>query len=335
MNHNTDMSPIPRIPPVTGFKDRRTGLMVFGILVIIMGCMLALMVPLMLFGQLMAGRVPGVEPMPMRLLLPGIFMYLGMAVTFIWLGIGSVMCRRWARALLLIIAWLWLIGGSVGIATMAFILPQIFAGTIPGAPPGTPALPNAVRIMITLFTLAFCSVVYVIIPGALLLFYRSPHVKATCETRDPVRRWTDACPLPVLAISLMLGMGAAMMPLLIGIYHSVVPCFGVYLSGAPAAAILLVTMVVYAWGARANYKLNVAGWWIAVLGFGLWMLSAVVTFARVGILPMYAIMEFPKAQLDMLRQMDFLNSPSLWMLMMVFWLPFLGFVVYTKKYFRK
>jgi len=329
------MNDLAAAMPPAGFKDRRTGLMVFGILVIVLGCLLALMTPLMLLGQLMAGRVPGVEPTPLRFLLPAVFMYLVLAVTFIWLGIGSAMCRRWARALLLILSWLWLVGGIAGVVAVAIILPQVFAGTMPGTPPGTPPMPAAVRVVITLFTLAFCTVIYVIIPGALVFFYRSPHVKATCEARDPVPRWTDACPLPVLAVSLMLGLGAAMMPLLIGAYHSVVPCFGRYLSSAPAAAILLVTMVAYAWGARACYKLNIAGWWIAIIGYGLWMLSAVVTFARGGLLPMYELMDFPKAQLDTLRQMGFLNSPWLWVLMLACWLPFLGFVVYTKKFFKK
>jgi hypothetical protein len=320
--------------PPSGFKDRSTGLMVFGILVIIVGCLLGLMVPFMLLGQLMAGRVPGVEPTPLRLILPAIGMYLGMAVAFIWLGIGSLRCRRWARALLLITSWIWLIGGLAGVVAVACILPQVFSGTMPGTPPGTPPMPAAFRIVFTVVMVGICSVIYVIIPGALVFFYGSRHVKATCEARDPVPRWTDACPLPVLAISLMLGMGAAMMPLMVWTYR-VVPCFGTYLSGAPAVALLLVTAVIYAYGARAAYKLNIAGWWIALVGFALWILSATVTFARIGLLPMYELMDFPKAQLDMMRQMGFLNSPWLAALMVLWWLPFLGFVVYTKKFFKK
>ena len=97
-------------------------------------------------------------------------------------------------------------------------------------------MPDAMRVVMTVVALAFGGVIYVIIPGALVLFYRSPHVKATCEARDPVVRWTDACPLPVLAVSLMLGLGAAWMPVMIVASRSVVPCFGCYLSGAPAAA---------------------------------------------------------------------------------------------------
>ncbi|MCX7009318.1 MAG: hypothetical protein NTY53_19070, partial [Kiritimatiellaeota bacterium] len=297
------------VPPDAGFKDRRTGLMVFGILIIIIGCFLALMVPLMLFGQLMAKHVQGVESTPPGMMVGAILMYVGMAAALIWLGVGSIQCRRWARALLLIGAWVGLIGVIIGIVMMAFILPQIFSGTMPGAPSGTPPMPAAFRVVFTVIMLAFCTLFYVIIPGALVLFYRSPHVKATCEARDPVPRWTDACPLPVLAVSLMLGCTAAMMPLVILCYHSVVPCFGTYLSGAPAAAILLGMAAAYAFAARANYRLNIIGWWIAILGFGLGMLSAVVTFARVGLLPMYELMEFPKAQLDMMRQMGFLQSP--------------------------
>ena len=94
------MTDIAVAVPPAGFKDRRTGLMVFGILVIVLGCFVALMVPFMLLGQLMAGRVPGGEAMPLRFLMPVLVMYLGLAVAFIWLGIGSVQCRRWARAIL-------------------------------------------------------------------------------------------------------------------------------------------------------------------------------------------------------------------------------------------
>jgi len=324
------MPDIAVVPPLSEFEDRRTGLMVFGIIVIVLGCLIALMLPLMLVGQLMAGHVPGAAPLPLRLMLPAVFMYLGLAVLFIWLGIGSVLCRRWARALLLVFAWLWLLGGLAGVGMAAFVLPQIFDQPQPGLPP----LPPAARILITVFTLATCLVIYVIIPAVLVCFYRSRHVQATCAARDPVPRWTDACPLPVLAISLMLGGGAACMPLLMGVYHSIVPFFGCYLSGGPGTAVLLVTTAAYAWAARATYRLNVAGWWVAFLGFGLWMLSSGLTFARAGLLPMYELMEFPPAMLDRMRQMGFLQSPAMVVLPLVCWLPFLGYLIYLKKFFK-
>ncbi len=326
------MNEAAAVPPVAAFKDRRIGLMVFGILLILLGALVAFAIPFMLLGQLMASRMPDAPVTPMQFIWPAILMYLGVATVFIWLGIGSIKCRRWARALLLVIGWMWLIMGIVGVISVGVIMPQVFSHM--PAPAGAPPLPPAAITVITLIMLAFCSVIYILIPGALVFFYRSPHVKATCELRDPVSRWTDACPLPVLAISLLLGCGAAFMPLMILFYHSIVPCFGAYISGLPGAVVVLVTTLVYAWAARATYKLQMAGWWVALLGFALWVLSAAITMARIGLLPMYEHMGFPKEQLDLLKQMEFLNSPLLWILMVAAWVPFLGYIIYTKKYFR-
>ena len=326
------MNDVANVLPVAEFKDRRTGLMVFGILLIILGCLAALLVPFMLLGQWMAAHVPNAPPAtPLRFLLPGMLIYLGLAVAFIWLGIGSILCRRWARALVLIMAWIWLISGLVGTVIMVFVMPQILAHP----PGGAPALPAAMVIVMTLVMLAFASVIYVLVPAVLVFFYRSPHVKATCAARDPAPRWTDACPLPVLAISLMLGCYAAFMSLMILAYHSIMPCFGHYLTGLPGAVALLVTAAAYVWAARATYKLNIVGWWVAFLGFGLWMLSAVVTFARVGLLPMYELMGFPQAQLAVLKHIGFLQGPLLAVAIAACWLPFLGYVIYTRKYFKR
>ena len=53
----------PAIPPIEAAplppcKDRSTGLMVFGILSLLLGCLVGLFVPLMLFGQMMAAKAP-------------------------------------------------------------------------------------------------------------------------------------------------------------------------------------------------------------------------------------------------------------------------------------
>lgn len=325
MEQNATVSPMP------GYKDRRTGLMVFGILVIVLGCMVALLIPFMVVGQVMARHVKGMAMTPLRMLAPAMVMYGGLALAFVWLGIGSVLCRRWARALLLVLSWVWLIAGVVGISAMAFILPQVFAHQ----PANVPPLPPVVRNCILLFTLAFSAVIYVVIPAVLVVFYQSRHVKATCAARDPVRRWTDACPLPVLAVSLLLAFAAAWMPPMIVCFHSVVPFFGGFLSGASGTLVLLVTMAAYLFAARAIYKLNVMGWWVALLGLGLWMISALITFAHADLIQMYALMDFPPAQIDMLRQIGFFQGHWLPVFMVICWLPWIGFLVYTRKYFSK
>src|SRR5271156_3567557 len=105
------------VPPLE-FHDRKTGLIIFGVLLILLGCGAGMLVPLMLLGAMLPVHAAGVEPTPIRLLLPGVFVYLLLAVAFIWLGIGSLLCRRWARALALIIAWTWLLSGLMVLPCM-------------------------------------------------------------------------------------------------------------------------------------------------------------------------------------------------------------------------
>ena len=110
------------------FKDRTTGLIVFGILEIIFGAFCALMVPLMIFGMFVsAGLHKGsTPPVGASMMIPGILFYVLIAVWSIWMGIGSIKARRWARALLLVTSWLWLISGMVGLVFMLVLLPNMY-----------------------------------------------------------------------------------------------------------------------------------------------------------------------------------------------------------------
>ena len=79
--------------------NRHTGLMIFGVLTIGLGCMAALGTFFIVIGQLLAASIPnGPPPMPFSAILPGICVYVILAVALIWLGIGSIRARRWARA---------------------------------------------------------------------------------------------------------------------------------------------------------------------------------------------------------------------------------------------
>jgi len=97
------------VPATTEFKDRRAGLIGFGILIIIIGCVCAL------FRAVDDPRPSDVRQGDRRGFRSShdvfrrVMTYSALAVVFIWLGIGSTMARRWARALLLILAWAWLV----------------------------------------------------------------------------------------------------------------------------------------------------------------------------------------------------------------------------------
>ena len=315
--------------PGPDFKDRRAGLIVFGILAIFIGCICALFVPLMFLGQALSARTTG-EPQDYRMVLPGAMSYAVMGVGFVWLGIGSIMARRWARALLLVLAWMWLLLGIFTIGIVAAFLPGMIAASAPDAQ----SMPAAVAMVITLFVLAFTAVVLVIVPGAFILFYRSRHVKATCEARDPMPRWTDACPLPVLALSLALAFTPlSLVTMLVG-FNSVVPFFGHLLTGAPATALLVLLTAVWTYGAWATYKLKPLGWWVVTAAVVVFSASAVLTFARVDLIDVYQAMGYPTRDVRLMRGVALVHGQTFTVMVAVILAPFIGYLFWMKRYFR-
>src|SRR5258708_33744181 len=99
-------------------------------------------------------------------------------------------------------------------------------------------------------------VIYVVIPGAMVLFSRSTHVKLPCEARDPVPRWTDRCPLPVLAVVLIQAFGAVGMLLMLPVYGRAFPLFGLIITGLPAVAMSLAFAAFSLYAARGFYLLQ-------------------------------------------------------------------------------
>ena len=223
--------PIPAIAPVTAFKNRSTGLIIFGILTILLGCVAGLFVLLMLV-QATVVKNPNAAPLSTTLMV--IFIYGALAVGLIWLGIGSIMARRWARALLLIFSWVWLIIGIIVEISMVVIMPKVFAN-LPANANGQPALPPGTITGVIVVMTLICGFFFILLPAIWIFFYRSPHVKATCETRDPVTCWTDACPLPVLALCLWLLFAVPMLLIMPIVGHGVIPFFGMLLSGVPGS----------------------------------------------------------------------------------------------------
>lgn len=330
--------PNPETAPVgatalSSYKDRSTGLTVFGVLTILFGCLAGLIVLLMLVGQAVAARNTNVPPTPLSTTLPVILIYGVLAVALVWLGIGSIMARRWARALLLIFSWGWLIVGIFAVTFMAFMMPKILAGASDGqdtnhAAPAA-AIAGAMAVIFVIFGIFF-----VIVPVIWMLFYQSRHVKATCETRDSVTRWTDACPLPVLALCLWLLFSVPMFLLMPILGHGVIPFFGMFLTGLPGTLLCLAVAALWAYASWLLYKLDVRGWWLIVIAFLVFMVSAVMTYAHHDIIEMYQLMGYPQAQIDQIRKTGLLTGNRMAWMMVFSMMPFLGYILFVKKYLR-
>jgi len=316
-------------PPPSSYRDRRTGLILFGVLEILLGVLCLLMAGLVVFSQMMLTRVTGV-PVSMQMMIPGVLFYVGLAGVFVWLGVGSIQCRRWARALLLIFAWVWLCMGFLTVPMMAWLMPRILAS----APAGGQSLPAGAMAVVVVVQLVFMGVFFILLPGALVLFYRSRQVKDTCESRDPVRRWTDGCPLPVLAVACLMWWGAVLMLGLPLAKLAMLPFFGILLTGLPGTLLMIVMACVLFWIGRSWYRLKVAGWWVLMAVVIVFAISNTLTFARVDIVEVYQKLGYPQAQIDLIQQQGWLTSGFMMWSSLIWVLPMLGYLLWVKRFFR-
>jgi hypothetical protein len=334
MNEPSSIVPPVVAPPPPAYKNRSGGLVVFGVFTILLGVFSAFMVPMMLLGQALNARNPNAPASSLAMLLPGLFLYGGLAVVLIWLGIGSIKCRRWARALLLIIAWSWLVMGVAGMGVMVVIMPKVLANISSNMPSNQPGLSPAALDSVMMVSCLVVGFIFILIPAVWVFFYGSRHVKATCEARDPVPRWTDACPLPVLALSLWLWVGVPMLALMPLAYHVVAPFFGGFLTGAFGGLFYLVMAAVWAWAAWRLYRLDVRAWWVMLAALLLFCVSSLLTYMNHDILEMYQLMGYPEAQIKQMQNIGFLTGNRTAWLTCCSMVPFLGYLIFVKKYLR-
>lgn len=321
-------------PPPAEYRDRRTGLIIFGILIALMGSILLLFVPLMILALFAAPTTAAATPNA-QMVVPGALICGLLAACFIWLGIGSMLCRRWARAILLVLSWTWLVMGIVASIYLAILLPQINSAIDAAQPPGQKPIPQEMKTAIMVIQAIFAFVTYVLIPGVLVLFYRSKHVKATCEARDPVVRWTDRCPLPVLAVSLWAAVGAAAMLAFPLVYKGIVPFFGVLLSGITGSAVCVGIALLWGYAARATYRLEIAGWWIMLVGTILFGVSAFITYLRHDLMEVYRLMGYPEAQIAQLQQLNVFRGPMLAWSTLAFAAPLTIYLLFIRRFFTR
>jgi hypothetical protein len=340
MPRNIARTPIPMneqnpetVPLNVPYKDRSTGLLIFGILTIGLGCLSGLLVLLMLAGQALAARSAPNPQLSSSAILPVILMYVVLGVALVWLGIGSIMARRWARALLLIFSWSWLGIGVLSLVNMAFILPKVLANLPSTGTTGHPAVPAAAMEGILVGMLLMQGFIFVILPGVWTYFYNSWHVKATCEARDPVTSWTDACPLPVLGLCLYLSFGVVGVLMVLFTYNSVMPFFGIFITGTAGTILYLGMAVLWGYAAWLLYHLERRGWWLILIAMSIFMASTLLTYARHDILEMYHLMGYPQAQIDQIQKMGLLTGNRMVWMTSFSMLPFLGYLFFIKKYF--
>lgn len=322
------ISVITMTTPVVGeYRDRTTGLIVFGVVEILMGGICFLFIAVMLFSLVMAGHRATPAP-SLRMFIPGMGIYALAGTVFVWLGIGSLLGRRWARALWVCLSGIGLVVGLVAAPAVAYAavqIPRMMASN------DQPALPPAALVIARFVMISVMLLFYIIIPGVFFLFYRSPNVKRTCEMRDPTERWTDRCPLPVLALSLFTAAGALGALMLLPL-SGVVPVFGVFVSGVPGYVLILAVAGIMLFLGWALYRLRPGAWWL-LLGVMLLMASSsAVTFWQADLGVFYTKMGFASRVVAAATQFGQMTALK-WFGSVTF-LPWFIWLLYVRRHFR-
>lgn len=314
---------------VPDFKDRKGWLVFFGILQIILGGCCFLVTLSMVLGMIVAGSIDNNASPPMTLstMIPLILVYVALDVWFIWMGIGSIKAKRWARALILTTSWIWLLTGITGIIFMIFFMPDM--STVMGEPG---QVSRNVAFVAKIFLYTFYIIFVFIIPLVLVLFYGSKSVKQTCEFRDTTIRWTDKCPLPVLGLSLVF-VFFALFTLLSHFFGSPIPFFGIILTGTLRTIILLVGTILLLFLAWGFYNLNIKAFWTSVVVCILGAISGVVTSFTISPSDFYKHMDFPPQTMEILNASPMPTKLNMGFYTILWFVVIVGYLFYTKKYF--
>jgi hypothetical protein len=328
--NQADSEPAPgeSTPPPAPYKDRSTGLVVFGIFSILLGGLAVLTVSMFLIQDIVKAAKNQVN---LETRLPSLAIHGFLAVALVWLGIGSVMARRWARSLLLIFSWCWLIMGVVLLYFVALDMPHLLANVSVGRTEGQPASNAIIRVVVMAVLLLLCGVYFIVLPTVWIFFYGSRHVKATSEARDPLRRWTDACPMPVLGLFVPLMTGASSMLLMSISGHCVTPFFGKFLTGIPSSLCYLAFAAIWSYAAWSLYKLRPFGWWLILMALLVYMVSAILTLAQHDMTEMYRLMGYSEAELEEMQRSGMLTANHKWLVSLAN-LPFIAYLPFIKRF---
>jgi len=315
-----------------GFKDRSRWLAIVGLIEILIGGLCGLCgLFLSLFSRVLRQNPETANLLTGQMLLLSVLTFLALALFFMWLGIGTMRARRWARDLMLVTAWLWLIVGALSYILMFLVMYRMLLKVAASGPEFLSGGMFVAAMIINGIVLGF---LYVILPGILVLFYGGRNVRKTFETRDPVIGWTSRCPLPALTVSQFLAAGGITL-LLAPIYTNAVPFFGSLVTGMPGKLILILSGLLLCYLTWAIYKLKIHGWWINLLFTILGLVSLIPTFSKLDLTEYYAKGGLPLRQGDVIMSVDLPGGKTFMVILGILGMAWIGFLILIKKHFRK
>lgn len=308
----------------TAFRDRSLALAVVGGLELLAGLGI---VALTVIGAVAVMASPEAQAQlgdqPVSQLLGSLVANVLVGIALGALGGGLLACRRWARAISLVVAWGAVAMGAFGALTYAVLGPTLFRSL---QDPALDAMPIGLLVGVSIAAMLGIFV----LPGALgAWILGSEDARLTCEWRDRHPRWTDGAPTPVLALTIALAYAAITLVPLAFLYPAFVA--GRVLSGAPAAAFYLAMSAVMAALAVGIHRRRTWAWSSALALFALGLVNAVMLFRGDALAAFYRAMRAPPQQVEMITKV--MSSPALLIVMAAASLAMLLWLLAIRKHF--
>lgn len=314
------------IDPGNQYRGRRTATLVLGILTVVMGAGSGCMGALIPFAMLVLPKSPNAPAQPIGTMIGAVLIYLVAASCLIWWGVGAIQMRRWVRPMALTVGTMVTAGAVFWLIAMFFALPGLvrFAGV--ATPPRTPNPPPGI-FMGMVIGMMVVGLLSVIVPAAYVWFFRNAQTRQMLEYFDPIPRWTDGCPIPVLGLVMGLLLYATTALIMLPMSNQV---FGSALSGSVSALLLFASVLVAGVTVPLVYRRRRLGWWITL---------GLILFWHIG----YAIMALGRHRAAIYRQAGYSaaqlqlveRTSRTWVYVM--FLPLLvilvGYMLYVRRYF--
>jgi hypothetical protein len=257
---------LPRLRrPLPASEDRAGLIVVAGVLVLVGGSFAALVA---LFALVGAASALFADHLHRVALLP-ILVAATPPTLLLWLGVGLVRLRRWARPIGLVVAGGWLVAGL----HLAAALGAAFRTPMYGGP------------QIVGLGLVGATAFGVLVPATLLALLARRDVARTLEARDLApRRFTDGIPLAALALAFASGAAALWFAAMALIGHELPLPAGVLATPSAAAVghlLLAAIAAVAATGIARGITLPIWISMLVTLGYaGLWLNRAATAPSR-------------------------------------------------------
>jgi len=308
------------------FKDRTPGLIIFGVVSILIGVFCALLVPLMFLSVALSENVAG-GGVDSRSAWSASALDGFMAVVFVWLGIGSIRARRWARELLLSLSWIWLLTGICSMVIGMLVVPAVIRGL--GA---ASDLSPEMAPFVILVTFGVIGLLYVVLPALFVLFYRSPHVVATCRARHPEPQWVDTCPrrlLTLMVVWVLFAVSALLMPS----YNFFFPFFKIVLTGAAGAVLWALVLALCVALAVGTCRRAPWAWWGGMALTLAGTISSTLVVLRFDLMEITTLMDLPEDQVAMMDVLPIFDGWIMALGTFFVWGTFIVYLMTLRRYF--